>query len=178
MIEDRAVLSEAIASLTRSVGETSKTRELLEQVEEVFDHERLETVVKQKRSELEETAHRERLILMRGTFNRVAGGAGGEPPVIGITEFDPPRYYGEPGHGASSEPQPMPVPDSVGIRVALPDDSAFTPAGRERIARGDPFYARLIAHSPSYDEATGTLTCAAYAVWGTTRPRPELRYGC
>jgi hypothetical protein len=61
------------------------------------------------------------------------------------------------------------VPPGISIDVVLPDDSALTPAGAERIGRGHPFYARVIAHSPSFDADSGVFVCSAYAVWGVTR---------
>lgn len=178
MVEDRQVLSDAISHLDRSVGETSQTRELLRQVEEVYDRERSETVVKQKRDELREVGERQKLILMRGQFNVAPGGA---TALIVLTHFDPPPYYrGYGPEAGETEAKPLPVPDGVGIRIALPDESAFTPAGKERINRGDRFYARIIAHSPSHNSETGMLSCAAYAIWGTNRPRPnrEHYHGC
>lgn len=177
-VADRQVLADAVAQLSSTVGETSQTRELLRQVEETYDRERAETVVKRKREELAEVAEREKLILMRGKFNQTPA-TDGQPAAIVLTHFDPPPYYGAYGpEMGGAEPQPQPVPDGVGIRVALPDDSAFTPAGRERISRGEPFYGQIIAHSPSYNSETGVLSCAAYAVWGTNRPRPREMYGC
>lgn len=180
MVEEREVLTEAIATLKRTVGETSQTRELLGQVENVYDREREETVVKQKRTELAAVGDGEKLILMRGKFNttNVPGNGGG---AIVLTHFDPPVYYRQYDveRVRERDPQAVPVPDGVGIRVALPDDEAFSPAGKERVTRGEPFYARVIAHSPSYNADTGVLTCAAYAVWGTNRPQRRREfYGC
>src|SRR5712691_8589264 len=43
------------------------------------------------------------------------------------------------------------VPEGVGIHVTLPDDQAVLPSGRERFERPQPFYGRVIAHSPSFD---------------------------
>jgi hypothetical protein len=177
-VEDREVLSDAIAHLNRTVGETSQTRELLGRVEEVYDRERSETIVKQKRTELREVGDREKLILMRGRFETAEKPGSGNALIV-ITHFEPPLHYRDYGgvRGIDAEPpQPVPVPPGVGIRIALPDDSAFTPAGKERIGRGEPFYARLIAHSPSYNEDTGMLSCAAYALWGTNRPRSNPDY--
>jgi hypothetical protein len=62
------------------------------------------------------------------------------------------------------------VPAEITIEVVLPDDTALTPAGAERIGRGHPFYARVIAHSPSYERESDSFVCSAYAVWGATRP--------
>jgi len=115
---------------------------------------------------------------MRGQCNVAPGGA---TPLIVLTHFEPPVYHRRSGpESAEIEPKPLPVPRGVGIRIALPDESAFTPAGNERINRGEPFYARVIAHSPSYNSETGVLSCAAYALWGANRPRPSRDdyYGC
>ena len=54
--------------------------------------------------------------------------------------------------------------------MVLPDSKALTPAGSERILRGEPFYAGLIAHSPSFNPETGILTCSAWAIWGENTP--------
>jgi hypothetical protein len=178
LVEDRQVLTDAIAHVNLNVPEKSETRELLRRVEEVYDTERAETIIKQKRDELREVGVRQKLVIIRGMFV-TAERAEGEPQAIELTEFETPIYYRAPADG--DEPTPMPVPQGVGIRVALPDDSAFTPAGKERFARGDPFYVQMIAHSPSFNEDSGVLSCAAYAVWGTNRPRPRPEYygyGC
>lgn len=106
----------------------------------------------------------------------MAPNPGGEAPAIFLTHFETPLYPRGYGAGGGSEPRPLPVPDGVGIRVALPDESAFTPAGKERLNRGDPFYVQIVAHSPSYNDSFGVLSCAAYAVWGTDRPVPALEY--
>lgn len=181
VIEERGVLSGAISQLSATAGEFSKTRELLGQVEETYDRERSDTIIKRKRHQLADTASHEKLIFMRGKFEAAEQPGQGDAFVV-LTHFDQPSFYQAYGPEDQNEGdlQPVPVPDGVGIRIALPDEEAFTPAGRERLRRGQPFYARLIAHSPSYDEESGILSCAAYGLWGTNRPRPQREYygGC
>lgn len=167
-IEGREILTEAVARLEGTVGDTSPTRELLGQVEQVYEQEHAELIVKQKRDEFADAAKREKLLLLSGKFETAVPPGDGRALLV-LTHFEPPPAFADFYGRSSKEPDPVPVPQGVGIRVALPDDGAFTPAGKERLTRGEPFFARAIAHSPSFNTETGMLTCAAFALWGTNR---------
>jgi hypothetical protein len=105
-------------------------------------------------------------------------------PILRLTHFNPTPGYVSPRSGdEGDEPRAdlIPIPEGIGLNVVLPDNKALTPAGSERIQRGDPFYAGLIAHSPSFNSETATLTCSAWAIWGENTPNWEglahYRYG-
>lgn len=192
-VRDEEVLAEAASRIEKSLGETSRTRELLERLRAAYDTEKLETVASQKREELRDAAHHSKLILVRGSFDRVVDpSAGPTETLLALTHLDalrPTRRFRRVIHEIDGDPRifeyepiripPLepddartatPMPAGVGIRVVLPDAAAFTAAGKERIGRGEPFYARVIAHSPSFDNESGVLTCSAYAVWGIPAP--------
>lgn len=116
---------------------------------------------------------------MRGQFGLAQPGQGGAGPRLGLTHFNPtPAYIAasiRARGGEEVEADLIAIPDGVGLQVALPDADALTPAGQERLHRGQAVYAAVIAHSPSFDDATGILTCSAWAVWGETMPDWEER---
>jgi len=75
------------------------------------------------------------------------------------------------GSDESSASGPVAVQSTSGdLRVVLPDPSAVTKSGGERLRLADPFYGQIIAHSASYDLKRGwPVVALAYAVWGRTR---------
>lgn len=115
---------------------------------------------KSKREEFEDAARLNALIVLEGDFASAATTG----VAIRLVRFEPsaPSY-------AQDDAAVLDMPPDLGLEVVLPDDAAITPTGRERIERGQPLYGRVIAHSPSFDSTSGTLTCSAYAVWGLTR---------
>lgn len=187
-VSDQEILADAAARIQEDLGETSKTRELLAALQQAYEHEKLQTVAKEKREELRETASRRKLVIIRGRFaHEKASNSTADWPLKGplhLTALETLRMVRRPLRLPPEEIDPfvldhyysrrhveatraeMPFPSDVSIRVTLPDSKALTPSGHERLGRDEPFYARVIAHSPSFDEATGGLTCAAYAVWG------------
>lgn len=173
LVEDRRVLGDAIRQVERGLGDTSRTRELLSQVEEAYGVERAEAIIKLKREELAEITERQQLIILRGEFCAFFA-TGEEPREIHLTAFD---SVGANGFLAvdSTETVSTPVPDGIGIHVALPDAASILPAGQERLRRPGSFYGQVVAHSPSYDAGAGILTCAAYAVWASNKPRRTRR---
>jgi hypothetical protein len=173
-VSDREVLAEAVTTIEQHVvAEDSAAKEALQLIQQTYDAERTDTVVKLKREELRQAALSNQLIVLSGDFER----AGDEDSRLRLTRFEVLPDYSfyeswSPEHkyrvmGQAGEQ--LRVPEGVGIEVVLPDESAFTPSGKERIGRGKPFYGRVIGHSPSFAAETGILMCSAYAVWGATR---------
>lgn len=179
LVSDESVLSAAIEQIKGDFSGTSQTAVLLSRVREVFGAERVEAMANKKREELREIGRRNQLLIMHGQFGRAEAGRGGSGPTVMLTHFNPrPDFVPpDPYKHEAREPQTdlIPIAEGVGLRVVLPDAEALTSAGRERINRGQPFYAGMIAHSPSFDEDTGTLTCSAWAVWGRAMPDWKAR---
>lgn len=185
-VRDEDVLTQTIQQLEQSVGETSRTGELLEMVQQAYEARKIETLAREKRDQLQAIANRGSLILLRGRLAAAEPARSGEPPSIYLTalevverpaalspEMDPIAL--EYAHMrrmqlTAQERQEIPTPRDVAVRVTLPDTAGMTPAGNEVLGNVGTFYGRAIAHTPSYDEASGTLTCVAYAVWGIPAP--------
>jgi hypothetical protein len=194
-VSDEDALASAIETIERSLGETSGTSEALARVKQEYEIARVQGVADTKRSELQAAAAANSLVYLSGEFDR-APGNGSRNALLLVRFDDPPppfgpdaphyvhfaspyevrlyerqmrAFYGVPGEPRRMRRDEALVPPGIAIEVVLPDDTALTPAGAERIGRGQPFYARTIAHSPSFDESTGTFVCSAYAVWGVTR---------
>jgi hypothetical protein len=194
-VRDEDVLADAAAQLEESLGETSKTRELLKRLQETFETEKLESVAAAKRDELRAVADSGKLIILEGQLARHEGSNNGMPVELDLTYLAPPRwppqvYYeviraGGKGEDAwiergriaqrraeerrQKQPDETPMPSGVSLRLILSDLESFTSSGRERLTRTEPVYARAIAHSATYDAASGALSCYAYAVWGVPR---------
>jgi hypothetical protein len=199
-VRDEEVLAETADRLATRLGETSRTREILQELQSAYEQEKQETIAEDKRRELRTAAAASKLVLLRGQFTAAADRG---VAAIRLTHFEAPsvRSYVPwelleyssaedaarwEAHRLARETQAgddfedvasqIPIPAGVEIQVVFPDDEMFRPAGRERIGRGDSFYCRVLAHSPSFDSNSGTFTCSAYAVWGTTAPaRPGTR---
>jgi hypothetical protein len=194
-VSDEEILESAIDTIERSLGETSGTREALARVRETYEVARIESVSNSKREELKPAAESNSLIVLSGELDR-ASDDGGVLNKLRLVRFDPQPVYPDHasarfvvsyediefmhrrqldffgGGGLRRRPATRDeavVPPDIALEVVLPDDSALTPAGAERIGRGLPFYARVIAHSPSYDAESGSFVSSAYAVWGVTR---------
>jgi hypothetical protein len=185
-VSDEGALSAAIEQLQRDFPATSQTAELLSRVQEAFSGERIEALAVKKREEFEAVAKRNQLMVFRGQFGFKQAGREGCGPTLKLTHFNPTPGYLSPRSSGEGEGEAdlIPVPEGVGLDVVLPDGKALTAAGRERIQRPEPFYAGVIAHSPSFNKDTGTLTCSAWAIWGQKMPDwsvqvepPFHRYG-
>jgi hypothetical protein len=184
-VQDEQVLAATIERLKNSAGETSPTRELLEALQKAYEGERGENVAAQKRSELERVAERGQMVMLTGRFAPKKAGDPGPVGSLGLLALDDvqeptPQELLEMGPFADyydfrhaeyqlSRRIELPMPDGVAIEVALPDRDSLTPSGSEVVRRSAAFHARVIAHTPSYSPADGTLTCIAYAVWGVPK---------
>lgn len=148
------------------------TPELLSRIQEIFGEELEAALMGRKRFEFLTIADRNLLMVFKGQFAFLEDGGEGYGPSLQLTHFNPSLGFPSPPapEGEEREPNLIPVPRGVGLTLVLPDGSSLLPAGRERILRRSPFYAGTIAHSPSFDEETGTLTCSAWAVWGEETP--------
>lgn len=178
-VSDQGVLAAAIEQLQGSVGQTSESAELLAQVQEAYSNQRIDAMAERKREELREVGKGNRYIVMRGMFGLAWAEADGAGPTLQLTHLNPtPGFVSPDGkrhEEGNVEPELIPVPDGVGVLVALPDATALNAAGRERIHRGQPMYIGIIAHSPSFDRERGVLTCAAWAIWGEPTPNWNAR---
>jgi hypothetical protein len=179
LVSDQGALSGAIEQIQADFPATSETAVLLSRVQEVFGAERTEAMAAKKRKEFAEIGKRNQLIIVRGQFGLAEHGGEGVGPTLKLTHFNPtPAYVAANARAHGDEEVTadlVPMPEGVGLQVALPDASALTPAGGERLRRGQPVYVGVISHSPSFDEETGILTCSAWAVWGETMPDWEVR---
>lgn len=172
-VSDERVLSNAIEQIERDFAAQSQTAELLSRVKEVFGDERVEALAVKKRDEFKAIADRNQLMVFKGQFAYREDGPPGSGPTLKLTHFNPSHGYSSPRaavEGDTQEAALIPVPDGIGLTVVLPDEKSLRPAGRERIMRRAPFYAGIIAHSSSFNEETGTLTCSAWAIWGESTP--------
>ncbi len=183
-VSDEGALSAAIEQIQQDFPTTSQTAELLSHVQDAFSGERVEALAAKKREEFENIAKRNQLLVFKGQFAFKEVGRDGCGPTLKLTHFNPTPGYISP-RGANNEDDLradlIPLPEGVGLDVTLPDGKALTPAGGERILRGEPLYAGLIAHSPSFNSETGRLTCSAWAIWGENTPDwnelAHYRYG-
>jgi hypothetical protein len=172
-VSDERALSTAVDQLRKDFPTTSQTAELLSRIQEVFNSERVEALAEKKREEFESIGEKNRMLVLRGQFAFKELGSERTGPRLALRSFNPTPGYVSPRGGdgdGPAKPDLIPVPEGVGLEVVLPDQDALTPSGSERILRGEPFYAGLIAHSPSFDRASGVLTCSAWAIWGEQTP--------
>lgn len=178
-VSDQRALSTAIDQIREDFPTTSETAELLSRVKEAFSVERVEALSSKKREEFESIAKRNQMLVFRGQFGLKRAGQDGSGPTLKLTHFNPTPGYISPRSGEDESPEAelIPIPDDVALHVVLPDAKALMAAGRERIQRSEPFYAGAIAHSPSFNMETGTLTCSAWAIWGETTPNWAERVG-
>jgi hypothetical protein len=179
LVSDEGLLSGAIEQIQSDFPATSETSELLSRVQEVFGNERVEAMAGKKRKEFEEIGKHNQLMIIHGQFGLAERGGEGIGPKLRLTHFNPTPAYVAANARASGDQQVeidlVPIPDGVGLQVTLPDANGLTPAGRERLHRGQSVYVGIIAHSPSFDEHSGLLTCSAWAVWGEQMPDWEER---
>lgn len=181
-VSDESALSAAVEQIQRDFPSTSQTAELLSNVQRAFSSERVEALSAKKREEFEGIAKENQMLVFKGQFAFLGVGPNDCGPTLRLTHFNPTPGYMSPRASDDGQVRPdlIPVPEGVGLNVALPDKKALTPAGSERILRNEPFFAGLIAHSPSFDSQTGILTCSAWAIWGEKTPdwheRANYRY--
>jgi len=172
-VSDERALSSAIEQIERDFPGRSETAELLSRVKEAFSGERVEALAAKKREEFEQVAKDNPVMVFAGQFAFKEDGAVDSGPILKLTHFNPTPGYMSPhsaGENGEVEADLIPIPVGVALNIALPDENALTPAGKERINRGEPFYAGVIAHSASYNQETGTLACSAWAIWGEQTP--------
>lgn len=174
LVSDEGVLSGAIEQIQSELPATSETAELLSRVQEAYGSERGEAMAEKKRQQFDRIGQRNQLLVIRGQFGLADPGKGGAGPKLKLTHFNPtPAYVAasiRARGGEEVEADLIAIPEGVGLLLALPDAKALTPAGQERLHRGQPVYIGVVAHSPSFDAATGVLSCSAWAVWGETMP--------
>lgn len=171
-VSDERALSSAIEQIESDLPGTSQTAELLNRVKEAFGDERVEALAGKKRKEYENIAKRNPVMVFAGQLAYNSSSANGGL-TLRLTHFNPAPGYMSPDSSADNgeiEAELIPIPEGVALNIALPDESALTPAGKERITRTEPFYAGVIAHSASYNKETGTLTCSAWGIWGEQMP--------
>lgn len=180
LVSDEGVLSGAIEQIQSELPGTSETAELLSRVQEAYGAERGEALAEKKRREFAGIGKRNQLMVIRGQFGLAEQDqVPTDRPCLRLTHFNPTPAYVAASIRARGEEEVeadlVTIPSGVGLQVALPDGDALTPAGQERLHRGQAVYVGVIAHSPSFDDATGVLTCSAWAVWGETMPDWEER---
>jgi hypothetical protein len=187
-VRDEDILADAATQIERSLGETSATREILKQLQQTYEAEKVHALAQEKRRELAATAEREKLIVLEGRFTPEPGAPGESVGRIRltalqavphvrirtyVTEHDGPlafeemqraKYLAEQASELERASE-IPMPDGAAITVAFANGQAMTASGTERLQRQQPFYGRVIAHSPTFDESSGELACSAYAVW-------------
>lgn len=172
-VSDERALSSAIEQIQHDFPGTSQTAELLSRVKEAFNGERIEALAAKKRKEFETVGKDNPVMVFAGQFAFKEDGPAGSGPILKLTHFNPTPGYMSPdsaGENGEIEADLIPIPDGVGLNIVLPDETALTPAGKERIRRNKPFYAGVIAHSASYNQEAGILTCSAWAIWGERTP--------
>jgi len=171
-VSDERALSTAIDQIREDFPTTSETAELLSRLKETFSGERVEALSTKKREEFEGIGKRNQMLVFRGQFGLREEGRNDSGPTLQLTHFNPTSGYISPRSDQEDYPEAelIPVPEGVALHVVLPDAKALMPAGRERIQRAEPFYAGVIAHSPSFNGDAGTLTCSAWAIWGEATP--------
>lgn len=174
LVSDEGVLSGAIEQIQAELPGTSETAELLSRVQEAYGAERVEAMAEKKRKEFAQIGKRNQLLVIRGQFGLAESGRGHAGPTLRLTHFNPtPSYVAasiRARGGEEVEADLIAIPAGVGLQVALPDEGALTPAGHERLHRGQAVYVGVIAHSPSFEQGDGLLSCSAWAVWGETMP--------
>jgi hypothetical protein len=170
-LDSRTMVSTAIEQVEEE-GIPNGAPELLPRIQELFREQREEALVNQKKFEFHSIAARNLLMVFQGQCAFLQEGEEGCGPTLQLTHFNPSFGFPVPpaAKGEHEKPGLVPVPKEVGLNIALPDRESLLPAGRERILRRSPFYAGVIAHSPSFNLETGTLTCSAWAVWGAATP--------
>ncbi len=180
LVSDEGALSGAIEQIQSDFPAKSETAVLLSRVQEAFGTERVEAMAGKKREEFQRIGQRNQLMIIRGQLDLAGPGDGAAGPILSLTHFNPtPAYVAANARSRGDEEVKadlVPVPEGVGLCVALPDGAALTPAGRERLHRGQSVYVGVLAHSPSFDVETGVLICSAWAVWGETMPDWEERF--
>jgi hypothetical protein len=175
-IRDLDILSAAITLIPSMPAD-----EVAEGLTLAYKTERQRTIMSAKRAELSQVAQHNQLVILRGTFEKCAIvraeklRAGVRLTHLESNEVAYSRNDEHPGR-RTEQASEMPMPEGVGVHVVLPSPECFTAAGTERLERGASFYAQVIAHSASFDDATGVLTCSAYALWGMPRPSRLLDY--
>jgi len=174
-VGDQSILSAALSHIEYMPSVGAEESDLSERLKSAYRLEHTRTVASAKRAELKHVPAQNQLVIVRGTFEAVVfPGSQHHGLLVRLTHLEASEVVYEsaetPIGAPESEPVEMPMPEGVGIEAVLPAEDAFTPAGLERLHRGIPFYGRFIGHSASFHEASGVLTCCAYAVWGMPRP--------
>jgi hypothetical protein len=179
LVGDQSILSAALSHIEYMPPTDNDETELAERLKAAYSLERTRTVAAAKRAELKQVAAQNQLVIVRGTFEVAdIAGAQGRGLTVRLTHLEASEVVYEsaetPSGATDRQPVDMPMPEGVGVEAVLPAEDAFTSAGLERLNRGTPFYGRFIGHSASFEEASGVLTCCAYAVWGMPRPKGLL----
>lgn len=174
-VRDQSILQAALRQIEYMPSEGERGDELSIRLRSAYEAEQMRAIAQAKREELKQVAIQNQLVILRGTFETTPAVSDHDAGVrVRLTGLERSEVVYEtietPGDKPGAARPEMLMPNEVGIEAVLPSDEAFTASGRERLGRGAPFYGRLIAHSASFDERTGILTCSAYAVWGMPRP--------
>jgi hypothetical protein len=174
-VQGERILGAAIAKIENMPAEEVSER-LSERLEAAYETERIRRIATAKRQELRQVAVQNQLVILRGTFETVDCEDG--RTLVRLTHLEPTELVSEsavtPDEEVSPGREELRMPEEVGIEAVLPAADAFTADGRERLNRGAPFYGQLIAHSASFNQSSGVLTCSAYALWGMPRARGLL----
>jgi hypothetical protein len=181
-VSGSSLLSAAISHIEYMPEEARSHADLSEKLRTAYEIERSRAVALAKRIELEQVATQNQLVILRGQFEKVSPSDQATQLSIRLTHLESVSIPYKNSLAPEPSPPELPdepaddleMPDEVGVHVVLPAKDALTPSGVERLERGAPFYGRLIAHSASFDQTTGILTCCAYAVWGMPRPAKLL----
>lgn len=173
-VPDEKILGDALAKVENMPPEETNER-LSERLRAAYETERIRRIATVKRQELHHVAKQNQLVILRGTFEKAPCEDG--RTMVRLTHLEPVELL--PGSALNPEeaaPQTgeMRMPEEVGIEAVLPASELFTSDGRERLNRGAPFYGQLIAHSASFNQSSGVLTCSAYALWGMPRAKALL----
>lgn len=174
-VQDERILDAAIAKIENMPAEEVNDR-LSERLQAAYETERIRRIATAKRQELRQVALQNQLVILRGTFERVNCDDG--RTLVKLTHLEPNELVSgsalTPEEETATGAAELPMPEEVGIEAVLPAADAFTADGSERLNRGAPFYGQLIAHSASFNQSSGVLTCSAYALWGMPRPKGLL----
>jgi hypothetical protein len=86
-VRDEEVLAETADRLATRLGETSRTREILQELQSAYEQEKQETIAEDKRRELRTAAAASKLVLLRGQFTAAADRG---VAAIRLTHFEAP----------------------------------------------------------------------------------------
>jgi hypothetical protein len=131
---------------------------------------RTEAIRAQKMDEFRDIAKANKLILLRGHFQQFAIDEAKGTITLGMTHLSAEEFDAAQSRGTGNSAE-MPMPEGIAIRVHLATMKACTDSGRAAFEQGTVFFGEAIAHTPNYDESTGTFGCTACAVWGCPGPQ-------